>query len=360
MTTFELTDGTSYAPRREDYITQKTACRMADPGTPHPVWDAFLLRVTADDLELIAFLQRFIGYCLTGYTKEHVFLFLYGTGRNGKGTFINTIVKIFGDYATVASISTFLASKSDRHPTEIAKLRGKRLVVAQETPVGRVWDEAKIKSLTGGDQMSAHFMRQDDFVFDPIFKLIISGNHKPRLNCVDVAIRARLLIVPFIVEIPWAERDLNLMDKLRVEWPAILRWALEGCMEWQRIGLKQPASVTTATEEYFSGEDTFTQWLEDECDAEPNNTFKTASVGDLYGSWSTYCKDNGDEPGSKKAFHEEMKNHGFSPIKLGHAKTRSFSGIQLKPQTSNRRYEADDGAGGLDLNNAAPQQDRRR
>jgi putative DNA primase/helicase len=329
MATVDLVKGDSYAPRREDYITQRTACRMAPAGTPHPLWDAFLLRVTAGEVELIKFLQRFIGYCLTGHTKEHVFLFIYGTGRNGKGTFINTIMKIFGDYAAVASIATFLASKGDRHPTEIAKLRGKRLVVAQETPAGRVWDEAKIKALTGGDRMSAHFMRQDDFEFDPVFKLIISGNHKPRLNCVDVAIRARLLIVPFTVEIPAEERDLDLMDKLRAEWPAILRWAMEGCLEWQRIGLAPPASVTKATEEYFSSEDSFTQWLEDECDVELNNKYKTASVGDLYASWSTYCRDNGDEPGSKKAFSEEMKNHHFTPVKIGHAKTRSFSGIRL-------------------------------
>ena len=183
MATYILTDGTSYPPRREDYITQKTACRMAGVGTPHPVWDAFLLRVTAGDDELIKFLQRFIGYCLTGHTREHVFLFVFGTGRNGKGTFINTILKILGDYATVASISTFLASKGDRHPTELAKLRGKRLVVAQETPAGRVWDEAKIKAVTGGDRISAHFMRQDDFEFDPKFKLIISGNHLRAASC---------------------------------------------------------------------------------------------------------------------------------------------------------------------------------
>jgi len=243
-------------------------------------------------------------------------------------------MKIFGDYAAVASIATFLASKGDRHPTEIAKLRGKRLVIAQETPAGRVWDEAKIKALTGGDRMSAHFMRQDDFEFDPVFKLIICGNHKPRLNCVDVAMRARLLIVPFTVQIPVAERDVNLMDKLRPEWSAILRWAMDGCLEWRRIGLVPPASVTKATEDYFSGEDSFVQWLEDKCDVEHVNEHKTAAVGDLYASWSTYCRDNGDEPGSKKAFSEEMENHGFERTTVGHAKTRSFKGILLKTATT--------------------------
>jgi putative DNA primase/helicase len=329
MATVDLLADTSYAPRREDYITQLTACRMAPKGTQHPVWDAFLARVTAEDDGLIKFLQRFVGYCLTGYTREHVFLFIYGTGRNGKGTFVNTILKIFGDYAAVASIATFLASKGDRHPTELAKLRGKRLVIAQETPQGRVWDEAKIKALTGGDRISAHFMRQDDFEFDPMFKLIITGNHKPRLTCVDPAMRARLLIVPFTVQIPAEERDKDLMAKLRPEWPAILRWAMDGCLEWQRIGLAPPAVVTKATDEYFTGQDRITQWLEDECDADLGNKNKNASIADLYASWSTYCRNNGDEPGSKIDLGDQLEERGFERITVGHAKTRSHSGIRL-------------------------------
>jgi len=341
MATVDLVSGASSPPRREDYITQQAACWMAPAGTPHPHWDAFLLRVTAGDVELMKFLQRFIGYCLTGHTVEHVFLFIYGTGRNGKGTFVNAILKIFGDYAAVASIATFLASKGDRHPTEIAKLRGKRLVVAQETPAGRVWDEAKIKALTGGDRMSAHFMRQDDFEFDPVFKLIICGNHKPRLNCVDVAMRARLLLVPFTVQIPVGERDKKLMDKLREEWPAILRWAMDGCLEWQRIGLAPPAVVVKATEDYFSDEDSFLQWLEDECEVDHNNKYITAAVGDLYASWSTFCRDNGDDPGSKKAFAEALEGHGFERTTVGHAKTRSYRYIRLKHGMSNNRNPDD-------------------
>jgi putative DNA primase/helicase len=334
MATVDLVSGASSPPRREDYITQRSGCRMAPAGTPHPIWDEFLHRVTAGDVELIKFLQRFIGYCLTGHTSEHVFLFIYGTGRNGKGTFVNTIVKIFGDYAATASIATFLASKGDRHPTEIARLRGKRLVVAQETPQGRAWDEAKIKALTGGDRMTAHFMRQDDFEFDPVFKLIITGNHKPRLTCVDVAIRSRLLLVPFTVQIPAAERDQNLMNKLRPEWPAILRWAMDGCLEWQRIGLAPPAAVTRATDEYFTGQDRFTQWLEDECDVNLGDKHRSAPIADLYTSWSKYCQTSGDEPGSKQALGDQLVEHGFERIKVGVAKTRSHHGIRLRTTAS--------------------------
>ncbi len=171
--TFDLRTGVGHPPDPRDYITKRTACRCAPAGTPHPLWTAFLERITDGNTELQGFLQRYIGYCCTGFTSEHVFVFAYGTGANGKSTFINTIAQIFGDYATVADMSTFIASKVERHPTDLAKLRGARLVVAQETQRGRRWDETKIKALTGGDKITARFMRQDFFDFVPTFKLFI-------------------------------------------------------------------------------------------------------------------------------------------------------------------------------------------
>ena len=142
--TIDLRIGIGRAPDPLDYITKKAGCACAPAGTPHPLWTAFLDRVTDHNVELQQFLQRYIGYCCTGFTTEHVFVFLYGTGANGKGTFINTLVKIFGDYATVAAMSTFLASNNEQHPTDLAKLNGARMVVAQETQKGRRWDETKI------------------------------------------------------------------------------------------------------------------------------------------------------------------------------------------------------------------------
>jgi putative DNA primase/helicase len=181
QSTFDLLTGDSYAPRPSDYITKRAACSCAPPGSPHPVWTAFLERI-APDPELRAFLQRFVGYSLTGATAEHKFVFAYGTGSNGKSTFINTLSAILDDYATVADVGTFIASNTERHPTDVAKLHGYRLVVAQETEKGRRWDETKIKTMTGGDRMTARFMRQDFFDFVPRFKLWIVGNHKPRLD----------------------------------------------------------------------------------------------------------------------------------------------------------------------------------
>ena len=252
--TLNLHNGELHDPRSSDYITKKTACAVAPSGTPHPIWTTFLERV-APDPELRAFLRRFVGYSLTGLTDEHKFVFAYGTGANGKSTFTNTIAGIFGDYATIADMGTFIAASTERHPTDVAKLHGYRFVVAQETEKGRRWDETKIKSMTGGDKMTARFMRCDFFDFVPQFKLWIVGNHKPRLDNVDEAMRRRMLLVPFTVQIPPEERDPELPAKLRAEWPAILRWAVDGCLEWQQIGLAPPKTVTDATDEYFDDQD---------------------------------------------------------------------------------------------------------
>jgi putative DNA primase/helicase len=334
MGTIELATGTVRAPRQEDYLTQKAGCPLAPAGTPHPIWTAFLERITNKEEELIKFLQRYIGYAMTGLVIEHVFAFAYGGGANGKSTFIGTIQKIFGNYAVVADMSTFLASHNDRHPTELAKLRGARLVIATETQAGRTWDEAKIKAITGGERLTARFMRQDFFDFDPTFKLFISGNHKPRLRNVDEAMRRRILLIPFTVQIPKAERDPKLMEKLKPEWPAILRWALDGCLEWQRIGLAPPAIVTEATDKYFDSEDVFGMWISDECTVAVGNEQKWDRTSDLFESWSQYAENNGDKPGNSKAFNEAMTNRGFVACRRGSPQVRAYYGIQLKPPTN--------------------------
>src|SRR5262245_46790252 len=169
LMTIDLRTGTARDSAPADYITKKAAYGAAPNGTPHPLWTAFLDRITAANVELQAFLQRYCGYATTGITSEHKFVFAYGTGANGKSTFINTIAAILGDYATIADMGTFIATNNERHPTDLAKLRGARLVVAQETQKGRRWDETKIKALTGGDKITARFMRQDFFDFSPTY-----------------------------------------------------------------------------------------------------------------------------------------------------------------------------------------------
>jgi putative DNA primase/helicase len=328
--TVDLKTGVISAPRRKDYLTQKAGCTVAPPGTPHPIWSGFLKRITADNKYLIRFLQRFVGYCLSGDISEHVFIFGYGTGANGKGTFINTIKKILGDYATVADINLFLENRNEQHPTNIAKLRGARLVIAQEIQEGRSWNEQVIKNVTGGDPLTARFMRQDFFDFDPTFKLFIAANHKPRLKNVDEAIRRRMLLMPFTIQIPKKERDLKLMEKLEAEWPAILRWALDGYAEWQRIGLAPPAIITEATDKYFENEDSLGQWIEDACNIDIGNKIRWEKFSELFGEWTEYAVKIGDKPGTAKAFSEALTNRGFIAFREGHSQARAFYGVSLK------------------------------
>ena len=179
-----------------DGITKLTSVAPA-ASADCPLWLRFLDESTGGDAELIRFLQQWCGYSLTGDTREHALIFIYGGGGNGKSVFLNTASYILKDYATMAAMDTFTASRGDKHPTDLAMLRGARLVTASETEEGKAWAEARIKSLTGGDAISARFMRQDFFEFKPAFKLCIIGNHKPVLQNVDDAARRRFNIIPF-------------------------------------------------------------------------------------------------------------------------------------------------------------------
>lgn len=326
--TFDLRTGISHTPDPLDYITKKAAGAPAPAGTPHPLWSEFLGRVTDHNVELERFLQRYVGYCLTGLTTEHKFVFAYGTGANGKGTFLNTVAGVLGDYATVADMGTFIASSSERHPTDLAKLVGARLVVAQETQKGRRWDETKIKALTGGDKMTARFMRQDFFDFEPTFKLFIAGNHKPRLDSVDEAMRRRLLLAPFTVQIPVAERDPDLAQKLKAEWPAILRWAINGCLEWQRVGLAPPAIVRDATDSYFAEQDVLGQWLDDCTDDAGLLAFTRTK--DLFSSWKDWCEARNHKPGNATNLSELLLGRGFVKKREAGTGQRGFTNLVIK------------------------------
>ena len=323
--TIELATGIDRPPNRLDYITKEAGSWLADPGTPHPLWTAFLDRVTAGNDALIGFLRRWLGYCMTGHVHEHKLVFLYGTGANGKTVFIDTVAGIFGDYAISAPMEMFLTAKFDRHPTEIARLKGARLVVAQETQKGRSWDEAKIKNLTGGDRLSARFMRGDFFDFAPTHKLLIAGNTKPSLHNVDEGIRRRFLLVPFTVQIPPAERDLKLTEKLKAEWPAILRWMVDGCLEWQRVGLMVPTIVQQATDNYLADQDTISQWIEDCLDRDPNAFTPTRL---LFISWKAWSEARNMRVGTEKAFAEELADKGYQQHRTMYA--RGFNGLALK------------------------------
>lgn len=321
-----------------DYMSKCTA--VAPSTDPCPLWLQFLDRVTAGDRDLQSYLQRVAGYCLTGSTREHAMFFAFGTGANGKGVLINTLTALLGDYASVAAIETFTASQTERHPTDLAMLRGARMVTAQETEEGRRWAESKIKSLTGGDPISARFMRQDFFTFHPAFKLLIAGNHRPGLRNIDEAIRRRFNMLPFSVRIPPEERDKTLPERLKTEWPGILRWAIDGCLDWQDIGLAPPKAVTNATEEYLEAEDALGRWLTECCIT--HGSLHTAASA-LFASWREWADASGEQAGSQKRFSQALKGRDFQDRKLANTNA-GFVGLGLKPPSSSQagRYGYDE------------------
>ena len=294
-----------YPHQRDDNLTKLTGSGVSSSSGDYPRWKQFLNDVTAGDTELQTYLQRMAGYCLTGSTREEVFFFAYGTGGNGKTTFVETIATVLGDYARNVPAETFMDSKHERHPTELASMQGYRLIVASEVKSGARWHETRVKELTGGDTISARFMRQDFFEYKPQFKLLISGNHKPRLRSVDEAMRRRLHLLPFTVTIAKGKRDPGLKAKLWEERDQILQWALDGCRDWQREGLTPPPVVQSATNAYF----------------EDMNVLGRAD-------WKAWCEANGEAHGLQRGFVEALDEQGFEARKVGGA--RGYMGLRLR------------------------------
>lgn len=322
--TLDLRTGNLRPARREDMLTKHTAFAPAPPGAQPLLWVRFLLEIFDGDMELVRFMQRAAGYALTGLTTEHKLLFLYGTGRNGKSVFLNVLFKLWGDYARKAAAETFLNSQNERHPTDVAGLNGARLVVGSELPRGKTWDESVIKDLTGGDKMTARFMRQDFFDFDPQLTLMIAGNTQPSFRGVDEAIRARVVLVPFTVTIPPEKRDTRLTEKLMEEGPAILRWCIDGALEWQRTGLAVPHSVAAASAEYFDAEDTVGQFLGDETMPVVGH-FETSLA--IHQRFETWCMRQGLQAWTQTTLMKELRTRGFTDHKGRQG--RGLKGLKL-------------------------------
>lgn len=322
--TLDLTTGILHAAKPESLISKAAGVDPADPGAVPRRWLAFLHDCTGGDGELIDYLRRILGYALTGMTAEHKLVFIYGEGGNGKGVFLDTVRGIFGAYGQAADIKLFTAQKYEGHPTDRAALIGARLVTASETERGHAWAESRLKSLTGGDPIRARFMRQDEIQFDPQFQLLIVGNHKPSLSTIDDAIRRRLVLVEFNRK-P-AVVNPHLAAELRAEWPAILRWMIDGCLAWQRDGLGDaPAAVVAATEAYFDEQDTLGGWLAENC--EIGDTFKE-SGSTLFRDWSEYCRAVGADAGSLTSFGTSLDRRGFGVKKSDGVKKRR--GLRLR------------------------------
>ncbi len=219
---------------------------------------------------------------------------------------------------------------------QLARLHGARLVTATETEAGRHWAESRLKELTGGEKIAARFMHRDFFEYLPSFKPVISGNHKPRLRSVGFAMRRRVNMIPFLVTIPPHERDPELTGKLKAEWPGILQWMVDGCLDWQQRGLDPPLAVTAATDAYFAGEDGYSHWIADCCEIVAN--FWSPS-SELFTSWRDYAGQAGLQAGDTKRFREEMERLGF-PLKRTNVQN-GYIGLRIRLGASENELSED-------------------
>jgi len=242
---------------------------------------------------------------------------------------MHTIAGIMHEYHRAAPMEVFIASSVDRHPTELAMLHGARLVTATETEEGKRWDEPRIKALTGRDPISARFMRQDFFEFVPQFKLVIGGNHRPGLRTVDEAIRRRMNLIKCAAKISKEQLDTKLAEKLKSEWPGILKWMIDGCVEWQDGGLKPPSEVLASTDQYLQSEDAFGSWLEECCQQKPDNTETSAKLWD---SWRLWAGSANEFVGTQRRFLQKVEDRGFTRDRVldtDNKRKRGFIGLSV-------------------------------
>lgn len=301
--TLNLETGKLGKYKKKDLIT-KLAPVKYDAEAKCPLWDKFLERVLGGNWELIEYLRRAVGYTLTGDTSEHVLFFLYGTGANGKTTFLHTLQTILGDYSCQADPDLLLSTSSSQHPTNIARLEKVRLTVCMEVGEGRAMKTSLMKQLTGGDKRTARRMRQDFREYEPTDKIWLGANNKPRVRGQELAIWRRIKLIPFTVTIPEGDQDKHLAGKLIAEGSGILNWALVGCERWQfESGLDEPGEVKSATADYKSESDPLNEFVEDYCNVDPN--VDTAIV-DLYESYLAWASTEG------LSQRETLSRDGFS------------------------------------------------
>lgn len=298
-----------------------------DPFCATPTWDAFMRTITCDDADLTAYLKRAVGMSLIGVQREHVIFFCSGDGSNGKGTFLNTLVDVIGDYGMTLPGNMLIEKRTDSHPTELADLEGRRLAIGTEVPRGAAWNEVLIKMLTGGDKVRARRMRQDFYEFPPQHTLWISGNDKPRIKGTDNGIWRRMRLIPFRARIPAADMDRDLPAKLLAEAAGILSWCLDGCAEYLREGLGSCAAVKEATDAYRRDEDMLGAFLDDCCRLGSHYTARKTAFREAFRKWS---EDQGMRSMSDRALKPDLERKGIVEGREGRSGERVWLGVELR------------------------------
>jgi putative DNA primase/helicase len=313
-----------------------------DENADCPQWKQFINDIMGDSIELVRFLQKAIGYSLTGETSEQAFFILYGMGANGKSTFLNTINDLLNDYATETSPDTFATKdRGNSYSGDIADLKDVRFVATPEFNNGKSLNEVVVKQLTGGDRMKARHHYEDEFSFKPKFKIWMSANNKPYIRENANAIWRRIRLIPFLQSfydpmqaeyVPGAKiADPSLTKKLKDEYPGILRWAVEGCVEWQREGLGLPTEIKIANSSYKNEMDLLGDFINEKCVLQPG---ARVAISDLFKNYCSYCEQNGDKQLGKRVFNSILRERGLKDIR-GHANVMIWTGIGLVNNINN-------------------------
>ena len=316
-----------------------------DPAANPQIFHDFIRSVFAENENVIQFMQRFLGYCLTGDTREQKFMIAWGSGQNGKGTLLNLILDILGDNAETTPADTIMAKKSEGIPNDIARLRGARYVLASETQKGRRMNEALVTQMTGQDRMAARFLHQEFFEFWPQFKIVLLTNDKPNASGDASALWRRIMLTPFTQKFEGAKCDNTLREKLRhpAEMAGVFRWLVDGCLAWQKNGLQPPDEVIQATTDYRNENDVLGDWLEENCII---GNYVTGKIADLYKNFEEWSLNNGEKHFfNKKKFSQYLAQKGYELYK-GTAGVRSVRGVGLldtkhAPIPGNTRNESD-------------------
>jgi len=321
-----------FMPHNPNLRLTKLAPVTFNPNADCPKWKAFLQRIFNNNERLIHFVQRAVGYSLTGSTREQCLFFLHGTGANGKSTFLEVIRALLGDYAVTTDFSTFVADRKSSVRNDIARLHSARLVTAIEVGEGKRFAEELIKTLTGGDTVTARFLYREFFEFKPRFKVWLAANYKPEIRGTDFAIWRRIRLVPFTVTIPPEEQIPDLAEQLKEELSGILNWALEGLRDWLANGLQPPPEVTEATEAYRAEMDIVGLFVQDACVTDPKAVTPSKTLYEAFREW---CSENGYEPFGQTAFGRRLAAKGFAHGRayIEGRLRRCWFGIRLRSDT---------------------------
>jgi len=302
------------------FMTRRTTVGPSRRETP--LFDSFLRDITMNDESVAGFLQTFLGYCLTGETSAHKVLFLWGSGGNGKSALLALLREIMGTYAKTADGQILMSGAETRHLTELADLAGARAVVISELPSDAMWSAQRLMSLTGGDTLSARFMRRDLFEYLPQFTLIMASNRRPAVQNPNPAFLRRMLLLRF--KFAPAKPDNNLLEKLREEHDGILQWMIDGAVRYYEKGLLIPTSISEATLDYAADEDDIGQWLESRTVKVPKSFVANSTI---FPSYQTWADENGGRAYRKRAISERLRQLGFEPGK--HQGQRGYFGLKL-------------------------------